>query len=319
MAAFGDTPFEASLVAALSAVFPSPSPIQAAAWPVVLAGDDLIAVAKTGSGKTLGFLLPAFHALGSQKQSSSSSTKIFALVLAPTRELALQISGECDKFSASSGGISSLCVYGGVPIGAQQRALAATGSGSKGAVRVVIATPGRLCDLITRGSVDLSTVKYAVLDEADRMLDMGFEPQITQIFACCAAVDQGRQTLCFTATWPKAVRKLAEKYMRPDAKKVFVGNNGGSSSSSSGSGASDDAFGGGGEMELEANTAVSQTFIEAQDDEKDNKLWALLSDFSENSRVVVFANTKRRVDVCARTFGAFGACAIHGDKRQASP
>ena len=105
MAAFGDTPFEASLVAALSAVC-SPSPIQAAAWPVVLAGDDLIAVAKTGSGKTLGFLLPAFHALGSQKQSSSSSTKIFALVLAPTRELALQISGECDKFSASSGGIS---------------------------------------------------------------------------------------------------------------------------------------------------------------------------------------------------------------------
>ena len=149
------------------------------------------------------------------------------------------------------------------------------------------------------------------------MLDMGFEPQITQLFQACASREGGRQTLCFTATWPKAVRKLAERYMRSEGsghlKRVFIGEGG-----ANGSGGGGGAGGGGGSdgFELEANRAVSQEFIEAQDDEKDDKLWTFLSGLDEASRVVVFANTKRRVDVCARTFGAFGSVAIHGDKRQ---
>ena len=171
MTAFGDAPFDSELVAALSAAFPAPSPIQAAAWPVALAGDDLIAVAKTGSGKTLGFLLPAFHAFRTNDDrgdGKGKGTAVRALVLAPTRELALQISGECDKFSGFvRGGCPSLCVYGGAPIAAQQKALA---NKQAGLPVVVIATPGRLCDLLTRKSVDLSSVRYVVLDEVSHLV-----------------------------------------------------------------------------------------------------------------------------------------------------
>ena len=210
------------------------------------------------------------------------------LVLSPTRELAVQINAECIKFGKHAG-VSSTCVYGGAPIAAQQSAL------SKLQPTVVVATPGRLCDLLTRSSLSLSSAAYVVLDEADRMLDMGFEPQIKQVFG---ALPTARQTLFFTATWPKSVRKLAESFLRSGdhLARVFIGTSA--------------------DAELEANTAVTQTFIQARDDEKDQKMYELLQTLSEEARVVVFANTKRRVDVCARNFAEFGTVAVHGDKQQ---
>ena len=281
---FAKAPFAQALIDALSSAFPSPTPIQAQSWPIALNGDDIISVAKTGSGKTLAFLLPAFH-VNANASSCAGGPRV--LVLAPTRELAVQIEKECDKFGKFAG-VTSTCVYGGAPISTQQAAL-------KKGPTIVVATPGRLCDLLDRGDCKLGEAKYVVLDEADRMLDMGFEPQIKQIFEGLPAQ---RQTLFFTATWPKNVRKLAASFLRGEehVKRVFIGTSA--------------------DAELEANTAVSQTFIQARDDEKDLKMYNLLQTLGEGARVVVFANTKRRVDVCARNFAEFGTVAIHGDKQQ---
>jgi len=260
-----DAPFDKAVIKAMhSAGFKEPSTIQAQTWPIAVDGNDLVAVAKTGSGKTLGFLLPAFKRIAGK---TAKANRPLVLVLAPTRELAVQIEVECQKF-AKIQGISSVCLYGGVPVGPQKGAL---GKGP----HVVIATPGRICDLMNQGACELKDCSYVVLDEADRMLDMGFEPQITQIFGKLPGVD-GRQTLLFSATWPKNVRKMAAKFMRPDPFHIFAQ--------------------GGEDAELHANKSITQTFIQAQDDEKDAKLWKILQDFPDSARVVIFANTKRRVD-----------------------
>ncbi len=148
--------------------FTAPTPIQAQAWPVALAGRDLVAIAKTGSGKTCGFLLPGMMHIRAQRRDSRYGPVV--LVLAPTRELAMQIKQEADKFGVSSG-IRNTCVYGGAPKGPQLGAL-------RRGVEIVIATPGRLNDFLESNQVQLGQVSYLVLDEADRMLDMGFEPQV---------------------------------------------------------------------------------------------------------------------------------------------
>ncbi|KAJ1641234.1 P-loop containing nucleoside triphosphate hydrolase protein, partial [Pavlovales sp. CCMP2436] len=170
--------------------FPSPSPIQAQAWPVGLAGRDLVGIAKTGSGKTLAFLMPAFMQIIQRRPDPRRGP--FALVLAPTRELATQILDECNKFGRAAG-MSATCCYGGAPKGQQLRDL-------QRGVFVIIATPGRLNDFLESRQVNLSTVGYLVLDEADRMLDMGFEPQIRKILS---TIPRERQTAMFTATWPQ--------------------------------------------------------------------------------------------------------------------
>ena len=175
MTAFTMTPFPQPIRRALDAAgFPNPTPTQASVWPIALEGRDVIAVAKTGSGKTIGFLLPAFHRmLTFLKDRKRGPPGI--LVLAPTRELACQIEEECIKFGKSSN-IRSCCAYGGAPKSMQVRKI-------QSGVEVLIATPGRLNDLIEMRAVDLSHVVFLVLDEADRMLDMGFEPQIRTIIA----------------------------------------------------------------------------------------------------------------------------------------
>jgi len=297
---FEDAPFDPAIQTALkeSAGFTKPSPIQSRAWPVVLAGKDLIAVAKTGSGKTLGFLLPLFHRISTKNfpdgvtTTSSSSSSVLCLVLSPTRELAIQIQGECVKFGSTIG-IRSECVYGGTNAGVQIQQL------KQNMPQVVIATPGRLCDLLERKSLSLTKCHFVVLDEADRMLDMGFEPQLKQIMGVLPDKSL-RQTLFFTATWPKAVRKVASKFLRDnETTEIFLGEG-----TASG--------------ELVANKAVTQTFIEAQDDEKDKKLYDLLVALDEKSSVVIFANTKRRVDFVSSYLWreGFSSCAVHGDKQQ---
>ena len=286
-ASFAETPFDEAIVARLSSAFPSPSPIQAAAWPAACAGKDVVAVAKTGSGKTLAFLLPMFH--GMKRHGG-----VEGLVVAPTRELAIQIQAEAEKFGAAHG-FQSVVVYGGASAYEQKNALRTKKP------CLVIGTPGRLTDLMSQeGVLSLAELSVIVLDEADRMLDMGFEPQIKQIFG---ATPTKRQTLLFSATWPKSVRKLAAGYLNQDkscVEEIFIGE-----------GASDG--------ELAANKAITQRFIEARDHEKDEHLYNLICEFPDESRVVVFANTKRRVENLAKTFAAegFGTVSVHGDKSQA--
>ena len=152
--------------------FSSPTPIQAQGWPMAMSGRDMVGIAETGSGKTLAYVLPAIVHINAQPFLKPGEGPV-VLVLAPTRELALQIQAEYSKFGQSSR-IRSTCVYGGVSRGPQIREL-------QRGVEIVIATPGRLIDMLEAGKTNLQRVTYLVLDEADRMLDMGFEPQIRKI------------------------------------------------------------------------------------------------------------------------------------------
>lgn len=201
------------MVDALQAQFEKPTAIQSQAWPVLLQGRDFIGVAKTGSGKTLAFTLPAIvHARAQQTRERRAGPTI--LVMAPTRELAVQIQGEAEKF-AGRAGLKTLTVYGGASREGQRVQL------SRG-VDMLIATPGRLLDFLQCGDVSLGKVTYLVLDEADRMLDMGFEKEIVRILGYVP--DRSRQTLMFSATWPREVQSLARQYCLQDPVKVQVGS-----------------------------------------------------------------------------------------------
>jgi len=304
---FKEAPFEEPIQKALSAEFARPSPVQSKAWPAALSGKDVIAVAKTGSGKTLGFLLPIFHNISTKNlpRGATEAVKVLqgrgnvetpsplALIVSPTRELAMQIHKECVKFGSLIG-ILSTCLYGGANATTQIQEL------RKLSPQIVVATPGRLCDLLERQScLTLNMCHFIVLDEADRMLDMGFEPQLKKITNALPE-KSSRQTLFFTATWPKAVRKVASKFMRGENEtiEIFLDKTA--------------------DGELVANKSVKQTFIEAQDDIKDRKLYDLLCGLDEKSSVVIFANTKRRVDMVAKLFWqeGFTTCSVHGDKQQ---
>lgn len=263
--------------------FDSPTPIQCQAWPMAMSGHDLVAIAQTGSGKTIGFALPAMVHVNAQPLLKPGDGPI-ALFLAPTRELANQIQGECDKFRASSR-IRSTAIYGGVPKGQQIREL------SRGS-EIVVATPGRLIDMIEIGKTNLRRVTYIVMDEADRMLDMGFEPQIRKILE---QVRPDRQTLMFSATWPKEVQRLARDFLH-DPYQVNIGSH-----------------------ELSANHNVTQVVEVTSDFEKRGKLVTHLERISqENSKVIIFTNTKRVADELTKFLRQDGwpALAIHGDKQQ---
>jgi len=341
--AFSDAPFAAETRAALAAAgFDAPSEIQQRAWPVACAGDDLIAIAKTGSGKTLAFLLPVFHRLRMyaandastpHRDAAAASTtppRAAALVLAPTRELALQIHREAETYGACEG-VDAVAVYGGAPMRDQIEKLRASARRST----IVVATPGRLCDLMKQGAVTLAQCRHVVLDEADRMLDMGFEPQLREVFAATPpppgpdeysdrerASMVRRQTLLFSATWPKSVRKMADAFL---AKKRKASGDGKAEEITTcaavtiflgGGGANVDALDR--ERELQANASVTQSFIHATDDEKDQRMYDFLCTLQHGSRVVAFANTKRRCETLAKTFWdqGFGVVAVHGDKPQ---
>ena len=179
------------------------TPVQAAAIPPVLAGRDVLAAAQTGTGKTAAFTLPILERLAKHANSSPSPARhpIRALVLTPTRELACQID-ESVRTLGKGTNIRSTVVYGGVPQGPQVKAL-------WGGVEILVATPGRLFDLIGQKAVNLTGVEILVLDEADRMLDMGF---IDDVRKAIALLPKGRQTLMFSATFSDAIRKLAREF-----------------------------------------------------------------------------------------------------------
>lgn len=195
--------------------FSAPTPIQRHALPVALAGHDLIGLARTGSGKTLAFLLPAFARLlllGGQA-AVQGIPFVQVLVLTPTRELTDQIEEMARRFGSSSG-IRVLALHGGVPYGPQLQALRQLRP------QLLVASPGRLLDLVNHGQVDICKVQILVVDEADRLLDMGFMPQVREVLEHLPA---RRQNLLFTATWPQEVHELAEAILRPDHVEVQIG------------------------------------------------------------------------------------------------
>ncbi|WZZ07541.1 hypothetical protein YC2023_093462 [Brassica napus] len=263
--------------------FTEPTPIQSQGWPMALKGRDLIGIAETGSGKTLSYLLPAIVHVNAQPILAPGDGPI-VLVLAPTRELAVQIQQEASKFGSSSK-IKSTCIYGGVPKGPQVRDL------QKG-VEIVIATPGRLIDMMESNNTNLRRVTYLVLDEADRMLDMGFDPQIRKIVS---HIRPDRQTLYWSATWPKEVEQLSKKFLY-NPYKVIIGSS-----------------------DLKANRAIRQIVDVISESQKYNKLVKLLEDIMDGSRILVFLDTKKGCDQITRQLRMDGwpALSIHGDKSQA--
>lgn len=176
------------------AQYATPTPVQAQAIPIALSGKDMLACAQTGTGKTAGFLLPIL-----QRFAPAGPGPVRALVLTPTRELAVQI-GESARTYGKYVPVRSTVVYGGVGLGPQADRL-------QRGVELLIATPGRLLDHLNRGNVRLADVEVLVLDEADRMLDMGFLPDVRRILA---ALPRVRQTLLFSATMPQEIERLAQ-------------------------------------------------------------------------------------------------------------
>eukprot|EP01071_Lankesteria_metandrocarpae_P013355 Lankesteria_metandrocarpae@DN7093_c0_g1_i1.p1 len=263
--------------------FTAPTPIQIQGWPVALSGRDMIGIADTGSGKTLAFLLPAVVHIIAQPHLQKGDGPI-VLVIAPTRELADQIRTECNRFGSASR-IKNAVAYGGVSTRHQILDL------QQGA-EICIACPGRLIDLLERGSTNLKRVTYLVLDEADRMLDMGFEPQIRRIVS---QIRPDRQTLMWSATWPKEVQGLARDLCREDPVNINVGS-----------------------FELKACHTITQYVYVMKEFDKRNRLRALLSKLMDGSKILIFAETKKGVDMLTRDLRAdgFSALSIHGDKKQ---
>uniref|UniRef100_A0A6Q2WUC6 RNA helicase n=1 Tax=Esox lucius TaxID=8010 RepID=A0A6Q2WUC6_ESOLU len=264
--------------------FKEPTAIQAQGFPLALSGRDMVGIAQTGSGKTLSYLLPAIVHINHQPYLERGDGPV-CLVLAPTRELAQQVQQVAYEYGKSSR-IKSTCVYGGAPKGPQIRDL-------ERGVEICIATPGRLIDFLEAGKTNLRRCTYLVLDEADRMLDMGFEPQIRKI------VDQirpDRQTLMWSATWPKDVRQLAEDFLK-DYVQINVGA-----------------------LELSANHNILQIVDVCMDSEKDNKLLQLMEEImaEKENKTIIFVETKKRCDDLTRRMRRDGwpAMCIHGDKSQ---
>jgi ATP-dependent RNA helicase RhlE len=264
------------LRAVADAGYVHPTPIQAEAIPLALRGRDLMGLAQTGTGKTAAFTLPIVHRL----LGGPRRTRV--LVLTPTRELCMQVEESFRKYSRHAG-IDVASVFGGMPMEPQERAL-------RDGVDVVVATPGRLLDHLERGNVDFEFLEVLVLDEADRMLDMGFAPQINRVVD---QVSPYRQTLLFSATMPPEVEALARKYLRKPVV-VQVGRRN------------------------QSTKTVTHAVYPVPRDRKSALLVELLRK-PEMDTVLVFTRTKPGADRVVRHLEGAGiaAVAMHGDKTQA--
>ena len=263
--------------------FATTTPIQSAVVPIIMNGDDLIGCADTGTGKTAAFLLPILNRLLKTRAAAPEErgyTRV--LILSPTRELAVQIEDDVQGFSYHTD-LTSIAVYGGVPMDQQERAL-------KSGVDIVVATPGRLMDHMRNGAVSFDKLDTLVLDEADRMMDMGFWPDVRRIVASLPDT-AARQTLLFSATMPDEVMKLADEVLC-DAKYVQIGTDGGPAKS------------------------ITHTIENVAAAHKTEWLAKFLR--RADGPVLVFVRTKSGAERLARKLAAFGlkAAALHADRTQ---
>ncbi|MFZ0220239.1 MAG: DEAD/DEAH box helicase [Candidatus Nitrosopolaris sp.] len=251
-------------------------PIQKAAIPLLLKGVDVIGQAHTGTGKTAAFALPILT-----KIKTNRNGPIQALILVPTRELALQVTNEINKFAKYTG-IKSVAIYGGQSIGLQYNQL-------KRGIQIVVATPGRLIDHVKQDSIRLDDVKFVVLDEADRMLDMGFIDDIKFILSY---VREDRQTCLFSATMPPEIMRVAQEYMH-DARQVMLN-----------------------QEELSLDT-IEQSYLVIPEKEKFKHLCDFIKK-RDKKQTIVFAATKQRTQRLANELKqeGFKAITIHGDLSQ---
>jgi len=270
--------------------FKEPTAIQKQTWPIALQGYDMIGLAETGSGKTLAFVLPGLMHVMSQKELKKGDGPVM-IILTPTRELAIQIQKECEKFC--SGGekpVKIACLYGGEVRKNQIKECRAK-------PQIIIATPGRLLDFLQAGITNMKRCSYLVLDEADRMLDMGFNHQISQIVS---QITPERQTLFFSATWNRAVQAMAMAYVNKNEPHFIVNI---------------------GSIETSANHNVKQSFLFIQDGDKVARLVDLLDKLikdPEDCRTLVFCKTKKRTDFVTQKLREAGwpSLSIHGERKQ---
>jgi ATP-dependent RNA helicase RhlE len=276
MTTFTELPLSAALQQKLAAAqFKTLTPIQERAIPPALEGKDVIGTAQTGTGKTLAFLLPLIEMLRREPSQQAN-----ALVLLPTRELAMQVHEQYEQLRSKNMPKAAL-VIGGVSEKMQIQSL-------RGGCGLIIATPGRLQDFIDRRLADLKQIKMLVLDEADRMLDMGFLPAIRRIVG---SLPTRRQTLCFSATMEQSVANLVHEYMRNPVR-VALGS------------------------VLKPAESVELVAYEVRPDGKMDTLRQLL--YAETGQTLVFARTKRGAERIAKSLGrdGFNAAMIHGDRSQ---
>ena len=268
-----------------------PTPVQKNALPIIKSGRDLMACAQTGSGKTAAFLLPVIHKLieiQADPKEGASTQSPQCVVITPTRELAIQIHNEARKFSQGSI-VKSVVTYGGTSVNYQATQL------TKGC-NILVSTPGRLMDYVEKGRISFSDLKFLVLDEADRMLDMGFMPDIQKCIENPNMPASGeRQTLMFSATFPDDIQTAAQEFLN-DYLFLTVGLVGGACSD------------------------VEQTFYEVANPDKREKLEELMQDASRDpkERTLVFVQTKRNADFLASFLSGTGlpTTSIHGDRLQ---
>uniref|UniRef100_A0A0G4I0Q8 RNA helicase n=1 Tax=Chromera velia CCMP2878 TaxID=1169474 RepID=A0A0G4I0Q8_9ALVE len=275
-----------------------PTPVQKNAIPIILGEHDLMGCAQTGSGKTAAFLVPVIAQMlrrgppGSMSSGGapySSRRKAFpvALVLAPTRELAGQIFDEAKKWSFGTG-IRPVVIYGGAQAGLQLREL-------EYGCDVLVACPGRLLDFVGRGRVSLDQIQFLVFDEADRMLDMGFEPQIREVVDGFGMPSKGdRQTVMFSATFPREIQNLARDFMVPNYVFLTVGRVG------------------------STHEYIKQRLMYCEEGDKQFLLRKMCDEQQEDGLILVFVETKRKADELEHYMNKYDypACAIHGDMKQ---
>ena len=256
--------------------FESPSPIQALAIPTILEGNDIVGLSETGSGKTAAFTLPALQMVDRDDSVAQ------VLILSPTRELCVQVCEEVHRLGKHMQGLRAVPVYGGTPIERQITQL-------KRGAHIVVGTPGRLLDHLRRKTLKPATIKLAILDEADRMLDMGFREDMEDLLG---ALHADHQTLFFSATMNKQVQKLIQKFGN-DPKEVSI------------------------KSQTKTVSTVSQSYYEVRNRSKVEVLTRII-DTSNPRLSVVFCNTKRSVDECTEALIArgYGADKLHGDITQ---
>jgi len=265
----------------VDAGYSSPTPIQEASIPVINSGADLIGVAQTGTGKTAAFVLPVLSYLAGHQRKSNKFRPVRALVVTPTRELAMQVE-EAVRVYGKYARLRSLAIFGGIPIRKQINSL-------KRGTDVIVATPGRLKDHLERGTIRLDRVEILMLDEADRMLDMGFQPDLQFIVS---HVKKSRQTLLFSATMPASVQKLANKIMhQPELIEI-------------------------GERRNPAATVKQEVSMVAHDQKADLLRHFLNEEKTES--VLVFTRTKYRADRISRKLKGWGyeSTVMHSNRSQ---